>query len=163
MVKLREYTEELELLEDQSLSFDKRFFDLLIYLLRENNNLTVKLELIEILSNLAFYSDEVCDYMMDVDILITLFNLLNYNHFKIVEKSLIIFGNIIINRENRFDYMIMNIPIEVRIRELLTSKTITYPDAVISNILWLLKNILLKINPMSYDKVNKISKNNLVL
>ena len=99
---------------------------------------------------------------MDVDILITLFNLLNYNHFSILEKTLIIFGNIIINRENTFDYLITNIPIEVKIRELLTNKIISYPDAVISNILWLLKSILIKLNPMSYDKVNNISKNNLV-
>ena len=138
------------------------FFDLLIYLLKENDNITVKLELIEIFSNLTFFSEEVCEYMMDVDILITLFNLLNYNHFSILEKTLIIFGNIIINRENTFDYLITNIPIEVKIRELLTNKIISYPDAVISNILWLLKSILIKLNPMSYDKVNNISKNNLV-
>lgn len=151
--KLRFFSEELQLEEDQEFSFDENLFVILINLLRDHHNIFIKNEIIEIFLNFTNKSTNFCEYLIDIDCFSIIYNLLNTNNNSFIEKGVLLIGNIFTSLKESYEHIINYFPLEIKLKELLLSGKYDKDNSIISNILWALKIILKRINEESFESV----------
>lgn len=154
--KLRLFSKDLHLSENEEFELDKNLFEILISILRDNENIYVKFEILEILDNFCCKSENVCRLFLDIDYISLIYNLLNSNDFMFVEKALILIGNIMVSLDEGFEYVITHFPLEIKLKELLLSGKFDEDQLVLSNILWVLLAIVKQSNEESLEEVEKI-------
>jgi len=151
--KLRIFSDDLEIQEDQDMDFDIDLFKILISLLNDMENVFVKFCIFEIFNNLSVKSKNFCEMFLDVEYFSIVYKFLDFQDYRFILKGINLIGNIIIYCDKAFDYLIPYFPLEIKTKELLLN---CYSNKeILANILWLLRSILKRTNADSYENVCK--------
>ena len=154
--KLRIFSQELQLKENEEFELDKNLFQILLSIFKDNENIYVKFEILDILINFSSISSLVCNLFLDIDYISIIYDLLNSSDFMFIEKGLILIGNIMISLKEGYEYILTHFPLEIKLKELLLSGKFDEDGLVLSNILWILKAIIKETNKESLEAVSKL-------
>ena len=151
--RLRFYSDNLQLEEDQEFKLDEKLFEILICLLKDHENIYIKYEILEIFCNFCTKSTNCCESFLDIDYISTIYALLNSSNNVFIEKGLTLIGNIIISLNEAYEYIITHFPLEIKLKELLLCGKFDNDNLICSNILWVLKTIIKEANIESLEAV----------
>lgn len=162
--KLRVYSEDLELAENEDIAFDKNLFIILINLLKDHYNALVKYEVMEIFLNLSHKSKEFSKLFLDTEYIDIITSYLESYDERLVDKSLSTIGNILIYDKDAYDFIRMIYPLDIKLKEFLLTRKYEKNIIILSNIIWALQVIVQMSNPESLGYViNKIQKTNFTI
>lgn len=133
---------DLELKEGQELELDNKLIDILSYELADSHEISVKYTISNIFVNMTNASSSITEKIAEVEFIQKLFELSYGIYMPFVENLLIILGNILIDHpKETLNIILKQIPIIIRLKELLDSNEIQNNTGVLSAIFSLLKNI----------------------
>lgn len=125
----------------------------MLYDLFESREISIKLEISQILLNLSYNSKNISEMLFDIDYLNKFLELTYSNNFQIVENVLLIIGNMIQDNSEQIEYIITKIPIIYRIKELIQYDNYDGYENIRSYLLWLIKSFASKIPVEKYIMV----------
>ena len=147
------YIQELNLTEDEELSFDREYFDILIILLTNLDFFPVKYLLFNIIHGLTFHSEECCGFLLTFENVSFFYNCLDGYNIKEFNFSLEIFANLLAKVDIALEEIMKFVPLEIKIKEILLSRKYENFHEILINVFWVLKLIVKKTNPESYVNV----------
>ena len=115
----------------------------------------IKYLIFKILEALTFFSEQTCTYIIPYENISFLYNCIEGFNNKILNFSIQIFGNLIIRIERAYEQIVQFIPLDVKIIDILISKKYENFKDVIMNTIWLIKEIMKRINEESFIDVWK--------
>jgi len=147
------YIQELNLTEDEELSFDREYFDILIILLTNLDFFPVKYLLFNIIHGLTFHSEECSGFLLTFENVSFFYNCLDGYNIKEFNFSLEIFANLLAKVDIALEEIMKFVPLEIKIKEILLSRKYENFHEILINVFWVLKLIVKKTNPESYVNV----------
>jgi hypothetical protein len=156
LYQLRIVSEDLDLEPDQDLDIDSDLVQVLLYELYDSQELCVKFEISQIFLSFSYDSNKINFQIGDVDCLQKFTELTYCNCIPLIENLLILMNNVIVDTHKEYpvEFLISNVAIIQRIKEIMLSTDIQGNASLRNSCLNLLKTLIIETKLEKYIQVS---------